>query len=846
MNRVQLFLILALLTVVALLSAAIPPACTAWTFYYSQGNLAPELPSSWNTSRTGGGAPPANFTSGDIFVIQNGHTMTTAAAWSISGNGSKLWIEDGGTLTANSAVTLTPATTFRIDAGGTYVHNNTSAYGSTIFQGTESFDPASTVVLNNSNATGPSNVAFGHLTINFTSDPGGSVNCSGGLTTINGNLTIQSTSVRELRLSGSTAYTLNLAGNLTITGGTLNLASGSNSGIVYALNLGGSFNQTGGAFLSGNNSSPASLVFTGGSSAVTFATSGGTFTNGNLNWQIAGGKTVALNTHFGAGSWVAGNRTMSVNGALQINQGADPGNSGIWTYGAGATLVFNNASGSYSVNDVKWWPATGGPANVTIQGGGLTLNVARTINGVFATTAPVTNGGNLTLNGTLQIDAGGSFSAPPRYGSASLLLYRSGGVYGRGAEWGAGTAQPGYPANVQISNNTVLNYPNGSPAAHNLSGNLTIAAGSELRMDYGSPGLNQPLTVGGDVTLNGALTLGDAAGGDLVVAGAWTNNGTFDSRGRAVIFNGASADQTIGGSQRTDFGDLSIAGGATVVVLAVDPPTVAGLVTNDGTLKQTQTVDNATAQFLHLTDADGDTDKYLGVDIATEDDLGSTVVAVAGNQVCSQIPNDGLPVRRCYTVTPATSAAATVTFYFRQADLQVGQTVENLNVWRYDDTTWQAVKRAGNASECVLGAIDCWVSGTTAVFSPFVLKVHSPLAVQLAALTAAPSPRGVTLAWETVTETDNAGFTLYRSAGDRTGFTGTCQVCGWIKLNAALIPSATPGSSGGQTYTWRDTTAQRGTRYTYRLDALDQSGSAAVLGTAVFVPPQTFLPWVTR
>lgn len=30
---------------------------------------------------------PANFTSGDVFVIQNGHNMTTLkAAWSISGN----------------------------------------------------------------------------------------------------------------------------------------------------------------------------------------------------------------------------------------------------------------------------------------------------------------------------------------------------------------------------------------------------------------------------------------------------------------------------------------------------------------------------------------------------------------------------------------------------------------------------------------------------------------------------------------------------------------------------------------------------------------------------------------
>src|SRR5215212_4607711 len=155
--------------------------------YYSKGSLPPELVASWSTTRDGLGTPPLNFTGGDIFVIQNGHNMSTLAAWSISGANSRLQIENGGTLTANNAVTLASATTFQIDGGGTYAHNNTFPYGGTIFQGTESFATTSTVVLNNSNTTGPSSVTFGNLTVNFTSDPGGTVNSSGGLTTINGN-----------------------------------------------------------------------------------------------------------------------------------------------------------------------------------------------------------------------------------------------------------------------------------------------------------------------------------------------------------------------------------------------------------------------------------------------------------------------------------------------------------------------------------------------------------------------------------------------------------------------------------------------------------------------------------
>src|SRR5205085_10398169 len=78
------------------------------TTYYSRGSspvFLPELVTSWSTTRDGLGTPPPNFTSGDTFVIQNGHGMANVAAWSISGTSSKLQIESGGTLTANAAVT---------------------------------------------------------------------------------------------------------------------------------------------------------------------------------------------------------------------------------------------------------------------------------------------------------------------------------------------------------------------------------------------------------------------------------------------------------------------------------------------------------------------------------------------------------------------------------------------------------------------------------------------------------------------------------------------------------------------------------------------------------------------
>ncbi len=71
----------------------------------------------------------------------------------------------------------------------------------------------------------------------------------------------------------------------------------------------------------------------------------------------------------------------------------------------------------------------------------------------------------------------------------------------------------------------------------------------------------------------------------------------------------------------------------------------------------------------------------------------------------------------------------------------------------------------------------------------------SPLAVTLAGFSAAQQGDIVVVAWETVSELDNAGFNLYRA----TSPAGPDR-----QLNVALIPSQAPGSSGGFVYTWED------------------------------------------
>ncbi len=107
---------------------------------------------------------------------------------------------------------------------------------------------------------------------------------------------------------------------------------------------------------------------------------------------------------------------------------------------------------------------------------------------------------------------------------------------------------------------------------------------------------------------------------------------------------------------------------------------------------------------------------------------------------------------------------------------------------------------------------------------------QNPLAVTMAAFTADAGANGVTLTWETVSETDNAGFNLYRSTTPLGSDDFSRPSAAWLKLNEALIPSAAPGSSTGHVYTYTDTTVEPGVVYWYWLEDVDLAGGTTLHG----------------
>jgi hypothetical protein len=273
--------------------------------------------------------------------------------------------------------------------------------------------------------------------------------------------------------------------------------------------------------------------------------------------------------------------TLDVNiavASVTINSG------GIFNGGTGSNTLTVNAAGTITNNGTY----TGNTETISFSGAG-TINGSNavafnnvTINGATTlTTIP-------TFNGILQINASGNLSAAPNYGATSTLLYN--GTYTRFNEWTTAISGAGYPANVQISNNSTFTFKPGGGGLGQCSGNLIIDAGSTLTMSN----MTSKLIVTGDMTCNGTIQLGTGgAGGDLQVGGNLTRGAasTWTNNTRSVMFIGTGT-QTVtytgGGTWQFDYFSINKPSGN--VLLSSSPATNVQLQQTAGNLL---TINNA-------------------------------------------------------------------------------------------------------------------------------------------------------------------------------------------------------------------------------------------------------------
>jgi fibronectin-binding autotransporter adhesin len=487
--------------------------------YYSTGSTDVNAPAHWKSGRDSTGTSPADFASGDVFVIQNGHSMTTTAGWTVSGTGNEIRIESGGTLTATY---IAGTTTFRIDSGGTYVHNAASGSangaasdipGST----SRDFSAGGTVEIQkwaNGGVTPsplPAAVAWGNLKINVAS-LGGDWQQSGGLTTVNGSLTISATGGKFLVLSGAggPGYILTIVGDLNITGGTLDMFNGGTD-IASQISLGGNYNQSGGTFDRTSNSArpTGAFLFTGGSALGTFSRPAGTFTATRINLTVDTGKTVKLNNNLNTGTTSA--RQFTVGGTLLCGT----------NFVFGSAQFFLNGGGTLQIGD------TNGIVSGTIASGNIRTTSTSTPARDFATNATYvysgTTGAQMTGNGLPQT-------------VTNLTIDNADGV--------GLSRSTAVKYSLTLTSGT-LDVRGNSLAADTLAGTGTI----------NNTGLATNLTVGGNGgsssfggAINGTLSLTQSGAGILTLTGVsgYTGNTTISHGKLALSGSGAiSSSPTI-------------------------------------------------------------------------------------------------------------------------------------------------------------------------------------------------------------------------------------------------------------------------------------------------------------
>jgi hypothetical protein len=431
--------------------------------YYSQGNLDPTDPISWNTARDGtGDAGDLNnliFDEGNNFYIQENHSMSTIQEWYLNG-GATVIIENGGVLISEFQIVLSNGT-FNVLDGGKYVQNSNDFLPWSIFNGTT--------------ANFEGNIANGGSIFEITSPNTKIENPSGGFfnLTINSGGTCQS--LTDITINGlfkieggSTYNAANKKVNLGLTASTsgtgllqtqvlsnaispnktweFSVEYSSTSGSVQNVIPGTYNNLNTSAFLpTQRNRSYSGVIKIAGTFTPTTATNTvntstfefnaigsqniPSFTFYNLTISNTGTKTITGN--------VSVNNTLSINdaaGFLSINgntltlnkdislagslKGSSTSNLTIAGTSGGAPTIKFNAAITDSIINTFTLNRTGSGAGITLASGVVITKLLNITNGTLFMNNQIVTLKSTSITNTAQV---GQFSGAINYGSTGLF-----------------------------------------------------------------------------------------------------------------------------------------------------------------------------------------------------------------------------------------------------------------------------------------------------------------------------------------------------------------------------------------------------------------------------------------
>ena len=503
-------------------SYTVGASTTAYS-YYSTGAGTTGTPSLWTATSTwaGGVVPPsssatANIVAGD-FVLVSG-AITSPGTTTVNGTLRSTYTSQ----TASYYGTMT------VSATGTYDHNMD---GHIIPNSTwTSGSPGATCLISGMTSTIPSaglGQSFYHFTVN--SAIATSVNCTGTLTTVNGNLTVTNTGAGEFRLASSQTYTLAIGGSLNITSGIMNTANNSN-GATATINIGGDLNITGSGTLALGGASSCSATF-------------------NINGGFGGatGKLKINTTGTGMSQSSSGSTTITTAGDFELTAGTfqfQGSSSASKTYALNIGGNYNQTGGTFTGG------SSSSPATVTFNGASATYTQSggTVTSASIKTNYTVASGKSLTLNNDISVLASSTFTATGTLNCVTNKLSGA-GTFTLGA---AGTLMIGDAAGItavstasgSIQTTTARTYPTTASYTYNGSANQVTGAG--LPATVGNFTIANTGTSGSNVvTVTNAFSLGTASTGTLTLTSGILNTSTNSA---PITILNTSASSVSGGS----------------------------------------------------------------------------------------------------------------------------------------------------------------------------------------------------------------------------------------------------------------------------------------------------------
>jgi hypothetical protein len=684
--------------------------------YYSQGNLVMNNLSSWNSQRNGSGTAPTLFSAVNDFYVQNGHSMTTNADFTIA----NLYVESGGYVTATNLLTMSNfriypyaifeqvavapnpnfINNFWIDDNGTWIHNNTGW-----LPGQNRYFTANSIqwFKQVGGGTFPVNTAWGNVIMDINTNGNFVIN-AGSIINVQGNWEWRKTGFNNWLGIAASNTPINIGGDLIFSGGRLRGAydttAAGNQPVNVTINVGGNLIVNSGVFedyVRGNASTSSSTLNINGNVEITGGTWNYTMATGGLSqinimggilsatWKQTGGNITLSNTNLknspaGKTLTLLGNKLGNISTARTF------------TIETGTKLMTSN------------YPVIG-TGTFTMQDNS-TLGIG-SIDGINSSLASLT--GNVETSGARNYHSGGNYIY---YEDKSPQIT---GVFTT------------MPASLTVRNLEIKK--DAAPQITNMSQNLFV---SEITK----------------------LTLGELNLNQFVLTALSNSTAAIDRNGTSTL-GYIKSETNLAVNPSIVQWNIAAANGGYVIPFGVSSTEIIPL-------SFLKTAGNSNMRFSTRATSNTANTPWAGI---------SSVAAVANMNRYGGDSSVTSVIDRWWDITAMAgynAVTANIIFSYRAAEntLPVNPPYRTgpIAAQHWNGSAWDppVCSVCNNGATSGIGSVT--VSGAN-TFSPWILVAQpAPLPVELMSFNAQVATQGVELLWSTASEINNDYFTIERSA----------------------------------------------------------------------------------